>query len=83
MTDTIEATTRMEPAPGKALASKIATEELAGELLARADAEGVSLVGDLTKRVLEAALDAHGRVASRCRGAHDHGSVHGINRQDA
>jgi len=64
VTDTIEATTRMEPAPGKALASKIATEELAGELLARADAEGVSLVGpggllgDLTKRVLEAALEA-------------------------
>jgi putative transposase len=54
----------MEPAPGAALASKIATEELAAELLARADSEGVSLVGpggllaDLTKRVLEAALEA-------------------------
>jgi putative transposase len=54
----------MEPAPGAALAAKIATEELATELLARAESEGVSLVGPggllagLTKRVLEAALEA-------------------------
>ena len=57
MTDTIEATTRvMEPAPGQALASKIGTEELAAELVARAGDEWVSLVGPgglrsgLTKR---------------------------------
>lgn len=49
----------MEPAPGRALAGKPSTEELAGELMARAQADGVSLVGpggllaDLTKRVLE------------------------------
>ncbi|MGH7746714.1 MAG: IS256 family transposase [Candidatus Dormibacteria bacterium] len=55
---------RMETAPGQALASKIATEDLAAVLLARADSEGVSLVGPggllagLTKRVLEAALEA-------------------------
>ncbi|MGH9088017.1 MAG: IS256 family transposase [Acidimicrobiales bacterium] len=54
----------MEPAPGQALAGKIATKELAAELLARADAEGVSLVGPggllagLTKTVLETALEA-------------------------
>jgi putative transposase len=53
----------MESAPGRALAGKIATEDLADELLARAQADGVSLVGpggllaDLTKRVLEAMLE--------------------------
>ena len=53
----------MESAPGAGLASKIATEELATELLARAESEGVSLVGPggllagLTKRLLEAALE--------------------------
>ena len=53
----------MESAPGLGLASKIATEELASELLARAETEGVSLVGPggllagLTKRLLEAALE--------------------------
>lgn len=63
MTDTMEVSTRMEPVPGRALAGKIATDELAAELLARADAQGVSLVGPggllagLTKTVLEAALD--------------------------
>jgi len=50
--------------PATALASKIATEELAVELLERARAEGVGLVGPggllagLTKRVLEAGLEA-------------------------
>ena len=54
----------METAPGQALARKIATEDLAAVLLARADAEGVSLVGPggllggLTKSVLEAGLEA-------------------------
>jgi transposase-like protein len=54
----------MEPAPGQALAGKIGTDELAAELLARADAAGVSLVGPggllagLTKTVLETALEA-------------------------
>ena len=53
----------MEPAPGRALASKIASEELAAELMARAEADGVSLVGPggllsgLTRRVLEVALE--------------------------
>ena len=65
VTETIgSTTTMMEPAPGAGLATKIATEELATELLARAESEGVSLVGPggllagLTKRVLEAALEA-------------------------
>jgi putative transposase len=65
VTETIVSTTAMmEPAPGAALAAKIATEELATELLARAESEGVSLVGPggllagLAKRVLEAALEA-------------------------
>lgn len=49
----------MEPAPGRALVGKPSTEELAGELMERAQADGVSLVGpggllaDLIKRVLE------------------------------
>ncbi len=71
MTDTIDTTMAaveptaavMEPAPGQALARKISTEDLAGELMERAEADGVSLVGpggllaDLTKRVLEAMLE--------------------------
>jgi transposase-like protein len=62
--DVVDSTVVMEPAPGLVLAAKIGTRELAAELLARADSEGVSLVGpggllsDLTKRVLEAALEA-------------------------
>ena len=64
MTDTMDVSTRTEPAPGAALAGRISTDELAAELLARADAEGVSLVGPggllagLTKTVLETALEA-------------------------
>ena len=67
MTDTIDmvqSTALMERAPGSALAAKIGTEELAAELLARADGDPVRLVGpggllgDLTRRVLEAALEA-------------------------
>ncbi len=62
MTDTMN-TTRMEPASGRALASRIASDDLAGELMARAESDGVSLVGPggllsgLTKRVLELALE--------------------------
>jgi hypothetical protein len=37
-------TTRMEPAPGRALASKIASDDLAARM-ARAESDGVSLVG--------------------------------------
>ena len=54
----------MESAPGRALAGKIATGDLADELLARARADGASLVGpggllsDLTKRVLESMLES-------------------------
>jgi transposase-like protein len=53
----------MSRAPGRALANKIATEDLADELLERAQSGGVSLVGpggllaDLTKRVLESMLE--------------------------
>jgi len=65
VSDTIDETTTgvMEPAPGQVLARKISTEDLADELMARAQADGVSLVGpggllaDLTKRVLEAMLE--------------------------
>jgi len=63
VTETIDTSMVMEPAPARALASKIASEELAAELLARAESEGVSLVGPggllagLTKRVLELALE--------------------------
>jgi putative transposase len=65
LTDTIDAMTPavMPTAPGRALAGKIATEDLADELMARAQADGVSLVGpggllaDLTKKVLEAMLE--------------------------
>jgi len=53
----------MEPAPGQALARKLSTEDLADELMQRAQCDGVSLVGpggllaDLTKQVLEAMLE--------------------------
>src|SRR4051794_8199245 len=53
----------MECAPGRALAGKISTGDLADELMARAQADGVSLVGPggllagLTKKVLEAMLE--------------------------
>jgi transposase-like protein len=66
MTDTVNApkiAAVMETAPGRALAGKIATSDLADELLARARADGASLVGpdglvaDLTKRVLESMLE--------------------------
>jgi transposase-like protein len=66
MTDTIHSekiVAPMQTAPGRALASKIRTEDLADELLARAEQDGVSLVGpggllgDLTKRVLESMLE--------------------------
>jgi putative transposase len=63
VTETIDTTMVMEPAPARALASKIASGDLAAELLARAEADGVSLVGPggllagLTKRVLELALE--------------------------
>jgi hypothetical protein len=49
--------------PGRALAGKLSTEELADELMQRAASDGVSLVGPggllagLTKRVLEAMLE--------------------------
>ena len=64
MTETVDTMMVMEPAPGRALASRIASEELAAELLARAESDGISLVGPggllagLTKRVLEVALEA-------------------------
>jgi putative transposase len=54
----------MECAPGRALAAKIATSDLADELLERARADGARLVGpdgllaDLTRRVLESMLQA-------------------------
>lgn len=71
MTDTIDSTMAavepglgvMEPVPGQALARKISTEDLAGELMERAEADGVSLIGpggllaDLTKRLLESMLE--------------------------
>jgi putative transposase len=63
LTDTIDSTMVMEAAPGQALARRISTEDLAGELMERAQADGVSLVGpggllaDLTKKVLEAMLE--------------------------
>jgi len=64
MDATLDATTMMEKAPASVLARKIPTDELAVELLERARAEGASLVGpggllaELTKRVLEAGLEA-------------------------
>ena len=60
----VDVTTMMEKAPATVLARKIPTDELAVELLERARAEGASLVGpggllaELTKRVLEAGLEA-------------------------
>ena len=67
MTETMSSTAAagvMEPAPGRALAGKIATSDLADELLERARVDGTSLVGpggllaDLTKRLLESMLQA-------------------------
>ena len=62
--DVVDSTT-MDPAEDPAPAAKgLSTEELAAELLARADGDPVRLVGpggllgELTKRVLEAALEA-------------------------
>ena len=63
MTDAVVAKMMTGP-PATLLAQKIPTEELAVELLERAKAQGADLVGpggllaDLTKRVLEAGLDA-------------------------
>jgi putative transposase len=72
VTDTIDATATdgsastaavMERAAGQALARKLSTEDLADELMQRAQSDGVSLVGpggllaDLTKQVLEAMLE--------------------------
>src|SRR3979411_2739444 len=53
----------MEPAPGQALARRISTEDLAGELMERAQAERGGRVGEgvflanLKKKVLEAMLE--------------------------
>lgn len=64
MTDTMNPETMMEATPAAVLARRIPTEELAVELMERAQTEGVALVGpggllaDLTKRVLEAGLEA-------------------------
>lgn len=65
MSDTmISAVTMMEPVPAASLARKIPTQELAVELMERARVDGSGLVGPggllagLTKRVLEAGLDA-------------------------
>src|ERR1700756_4925981 len=63
MTETMESMTVTEPAGGRPMAG-VSTEELAGELMERARADGTSLVGpggllaDLTKRVLESMLQA-------------------------
>ena len=62
--DVIDSTVVMEPSPGPVPASGLSTEELAAELLARADGDPVRLVGpggllsDLTRRVMEASLEA-------------------------
>jgi putative transposase len=62
--DMVESTAVMEPPRGPVPAARLSNEELAAELLARADGDPVRLVGpggllgDLTKRVLEAALEA-------------------------
>jgi putative transposase len=64
MTETVDSTTTTEGGPAGVLARDIPTEELAVELMERAQADGVRLVGpggllaDLTKRVLEAGLNA-------------------------
>ena len=58
--DMVDSTAVVEPSP----ASRLSNEELAAELLARADGDPVKLVGpggllsDLTRRVLEASLEA-------------------------
>ena len=44
VTDTIDSTTDAAPAPGEAVARGISTEELADELRARAETDGVGLV---------------------------------------
>jgi putative transposase len=63
--DVVDSMTMMEAGGDSApVARGLSTEELAAELLARADGDAVRLVGpggllgDLTKRVLEAALEA-------------------------
>src|ERR1700751_1789954 len=68
MTETMDeaasAAAKMERAPGRALAGKMATSDLADELMEGARADGTSLVvpggllADLTKRVLESMLQA-------------------------
>jgi putative transposase len=64
MTETMETTTVTELAGGRPVMAGVSTEELAGELMDRARAEGTSLVGpggllaDLTKRLLESMLQA-------------------------
>jgi transposase-like protein len=60
----VESTVVTERSSGSVPASGLSTEELAAELLARADGDAVRLVGpggllsDLTRRVLEASLEA-------------------------
>jgi transposase-like protein len=60
----MESTTVTEPAGGRPVMAGVSTEELAGELMDRARAEGTSLVGpggllaDLTRRLLESMLQA-------------------------
>jgi putative transposase len=60
----VESTAVMGPARDPVPSARLSNEELAAELLARADGDPVSLVGpggllaDLTRRVLEAALEA-------------------------
>jgi hypothetical protein len=62
--DSTTTTTERDGAPATVPAGKVAAEELAVELMERAQAEGVRLVGPggllagLTRRVLEAGLDA-------------------------
>ena len=64
MTETTDPTTTVNSRPAVVLAREIPTEDLAVELMERAKADGVNLVGpggllaDLTKRVLEAGLNA-------------------------
>ena len=61
--DSMAAGMSVEATPGQALARKISTEDLADELMVRAQADGVRLVGPggllagLTKRMLEAMLE--------------------------
>ena len=66
MTDVIDVidSSMMEPGSGRLLVAGLSTEELAAELLARSEGDPVRLVGpggllsELTRRVLEAALEA-------------------------